>query len=996
MPTGQDHVNIYNKQMVPQQGWDTYFFRYLDEKTNEANRAAFLRSGVLSDKTIGLTSSANDTFSADISLADRGIDGFGHIMDLSLADSVEIADIAFENANTIDYYVGFRYQSVDSAAERNPRTTSAEYPWEMDTIGELGDPDSVTDNTTYIRLVVDGLTESSVDHSGRLVRVWLKDPVNPVASVAYYYGTIVYGGGVNYVDIPYSSTQGPLGQTAPTFPISTTASDYSVLVRGLSWFRNTDISNDANYVFIGTVTGSGAGTTPTVFDITDQYNALLITLQRAYEGSSLDDPAPGRIINATKHAVELRQSASVSAEQDPFNQAFLIDKREERGVLFSGGVGMMGAPGGFSPEHWTMALYEGPATTLEESEPIDLAVGTNRIDFTRGAVDLTQYTSFFNGRNPVVKVSGTTNWDGYYFPDQTSLLAGSIEVFDVGFGAPSFAAESGQANLLLTLSNNLFGDPFAASEEVGFNSINHTLLRGMSGVQTRMFDAPRKPRSQFFHRANVIFNREDNLFWDLFSGRQEMRGGGIDYFNVRYNIEDDVTGWAHYKSDKRFNTFETEFQPVEADSEWGFDYRGSAFGKVGSPGYQLAATDRIPFTLTDGATQLIITEEPFTAFSATQLQFTRGGDLDLSYIPAWHYHGKSFVWAEIQFDTPSVSDGVYSAELFTAPDKLTFRTVDGTQAAFTATETGVVRFYGGMYSGTYWMNSGSELRSYVTNIVAPTRDSGALRMWSLGEQAIGSPTYKYHIGLATGYDDTSFAFGVRDGGVVFARSLTTRDWSTSHELIQWDQLDTALLTCDTVQADLAQVTEIDLLEAARELVLPVSLGSSNVVKKNGGGTWSVSRMIDPYRGLCSDSTGAMTWASLTAGNPGIYSRVSGGNYRIGVKVPFGATLTSIDIKCTPNIGDGSANALTAEIFRFKHSDLTQASLLTTGAVIASGGDGTPQTVTFTADQNNTAVDNGGFYFFIQLAASTPSNDIVKSIQLNYSVDKLGKSWFDIY
>jgi len=98
---------------MPQEAWNLHFYQFLDNKINDTTRAAFLQSGVLSDSTIGIAGPAVDVFSLDISLADRVMDGSGHIMDLG--DYLTITGLSdvrsfFENALGVDYYVGIRYQ----------------------------------------------------------------------------------------------------------------------------------------------------------------------------------------------------------------------------------------------------------------------------------------------------------------------------------------------------------------------------------------------------------------------------------------------------------------------------------------------------------------------------------------------------------------------------------------------------------------------------------------------------------------------------------------------------------------------------------------------------------------------------------------------------------------------------------------------------------------------------------------------------------------------
>ncbi len=192
MPTGNKRVNIYSKRNVPQEGWENYFFTFLDAKINDTTRATFLSAGILDDEPIGLSSSVNDTITFDLTNADRGIDNDGHIVDLGNLASSLYEDYPFENATGDTYYFGFRYQTVPDDIENNPRLIKPQYPWYLETIGELGNPDNVTDNTTDITLEIDGILENGVDHSGRPFRVWLINPVSPVDSIGYYSGTVAY------------------------------------------------------------------------------------------------------------------------------------------------------------------------------------------------------------------------------------------------------------------------------------------------------------------------------------------------------------------------------------------------------------------------------------------------------------------------------------------------------------------------------------------------------------------------------------------------------------------------------------------------------------------------------------------------------------------------------------------------------------------------------------------------------------------------------------
>lgn len=968
MPTGSKHIDIYNKQLVPQQGWDQYFFRYLDEKVNAATRSAFLSAGVLSDKTIGLNSSANDTFSADITNASRGVDDTGHIMDLALAETEEIEDIAFENAIGITYYVGFRYQQIPSGIERNPRSSEPEYPYQLDTIGELGNPDSVTDNTTSIRLEIDGILEAGVDHSGRLVRVWLDNPVSPVDAVAYYDGVVEYDGN-NYVEVPYTPTAGPLGQTAPTYPISITALDYWVLVRGLSWFRNTDISTDGNYVFLGTVQGSGAGTTPTVFDINGQIATFLISLQRAYYGNSTDTPAPGRSIWAHRWAVKIRQNGSSSYDQDQMNAPLVIDKQDDTCLITQGTVHIYGNENTLISHSMAFqSLNDGVGGNLQKLEAATIL--GNTITFTRPGVNLLAFADWFDF-SVWVLIENTTGglYDRLYLQGG-GVTANTMVLNTLDLTNPAFPADTCQARVFFPMWGHFFQD-FHSSSYSDMGGTYRMVPKSGDGLYLRMIGTPTGENKWL--RAGCQEGSERNYFLNLLAGRVYMKGGGQRSFSDKYQSE--VVGHAQFQSDKRsINSLSTDWQPTETYGEWGFDYRGGDFGKgyVGEiAGHQVAASFRQPLTVYDGGSQPLQVEEPFTTTANNVIDCTRVG-FDNAMVPAYGSAGRSWVFVEIQFDTPDVKDGVYTVSSQVGGTSLSLQTIDGLNPNLPVSVTGIARFYGGAFFGTHDAQYGGNI-GWVQTIVAPTPLSGGFRLIFDGEDNIASTAYRFGA-LIHGYGSTAQMWGVRDGGVMFARAITTRAWQAGHELTQWDEVDTALVNTDHVVSDLytgalSQITKYDLDSISQTRYIEV-ISAGNWIKLNsgGGGLTGVGKAQNVHAGISTFQFGSNWNPSTTRGLTCQVAVGASANYTFKLDLPNGCTLQQLQLRCNPFLGtSGDANSM--EVVVLRQASTPGSNWVEVARQRCSGGNVTAQTVTITSIGE--VIANSSNVYAVRVEGSTP-------------------------
>jgi len=265
MSTNDLRVNIYLKKFLPQQQMQENFQFYLQDKLENFLSIMYPEQGVFTDITNLLSSTANDTF--DVKTPLIATDALGHLL---APDPSRVTQVDFENASGVDYQIGLRFNYLDAAdtntVETNVRTGKFEYTFDQESIGEMGDPDNVVDNGSNLTLRVNSITEAGVDNSGRTVRVFLKPrqdggSIGPLSeSEPYEDVTVVFSGGNNEI-----TTIGLLGQTAGD--VSTDTNDYRCYLLGPSVKRNTDLTSDPNIVFLGTITGSGSGSTPTIFDL---------------------------------------------------------------------------------------------------------------------------------------------------------------------------------------------------------------------------------------------------------------------------------------------------------------------------------------------------------------------------------------------------------------------------------------------------------------------------------------------------------------------------------------------------------------------------------------------------------------------------------------------------------------------------------------------------------------------------------------------------------
>jgi hypothetical protein len=473
MPTNDRKIRMYPKKLLSLTGISDNFLDFLTDEINEVAAAIFQgASGVLDSDQIELVAGAtNDKFSLGLTNASKVVVGGGQIIDLSQITGAGITtDIPFEDDGSSLYYVGIKFAEVEDGIEINPRTGDPEYPSLKQSYGEVGTPDLVEDNTTYIRVRINSITEGGVDHTGRTVKAWMVDPVSGVESIAFFSGTSAYSTPNNYVDIPYSGSDGPLGQDTSSNPPSTTPADYRVFIEGASWKLVTDLRLDNDYAFIGTITSTGG--VPT-FSVADQQSIFVNTLDRAYDG--VTGSGSGRVITVDAGSVKLRSPSGATTTGDDHNTQLQLDKLDSTDYLQIMVELLMSGDNRGIPVA-CLEPVSNSSNDLEVGEAVS-QTGTQTVSFTRGGVDLTAADLRISKRLNFLMLENSDEAGLYLI---SSFTASTVDVLDPQTGAaPSvWTTGAGRVARILTprfwVSNSQFG-----------TSTQYDLLAGMTwtGVQ---------------------------------------------------------------------------------------------------------------------------------------------------------------------------------------------------------------------------------------------------------------------------------------------------------------------------------------------------------------------------------------------------------------------------------------------------------------------------------------------------------------------------------
>lgn len=254
--TGATYPNITSKRLLGTEDFRDRMVSYFRESIKDLAKLAYNSDAVFGD-ALGIA--ADGAGAIQITGTSLATDGNGNILDVN--EEVH-EELDFENANAVVYYVGLRYAVKPSGVQVNPRTGLPEYIGWLETIGESAAPDSVVDNGNgTITFTVDSVCEAGVSNAGRQVLVYKNSPAKNASTdgVAIETVAVAYSSGSNKI-----TTVAALGQDT----VDTTAGSYAVVLLGPSIKRNTNLTNQANYAFLGTVTGNGG--TPTVFSVVGQ------------------------------------------------------------------------------------------------------------------------------------------------------------------------------------------------------------------------------------------------------------------------------------------------------------------------------------------------------------------------------------------------------------------------------------------------------------------------------------------------------------------------------------------------------------------------------------------------------------------------------------------------------------------------------------------------------------------------------------------------------
>lgn len=257
MSTGDTYMSIVTGRLCSAHDLRDRVLGYLRDRSGDLAARVYDSDGVFSALTI--SSPGNDQIT--ISGSGPATDGLGNFLDPSqCVDGADnfMAGVGFQNTNAVTYHVALRYATIPSGAQQNSEG-HPEYVGTTEFIGESGDPSTVVDNGNgTITLTISGLF-GGLQGTPRKAYVWLKIPRSSTSQHKELC-TVVWDGANSKITTSHS-----LGQTT----ISTNAADYTVLVPGPT-IRTTDLSAEAGYAYVGTVRGSGLGSTPTSFTTTGQ------------------------------------------------------------------------------------------------------------------------------------------------------------------------------------------------------------------------------------------------------------------------------------------------------------------------------------------------------------------------------------------------------------------------------------------------------------------------------------------------------------------------------------------------------------------------------------------------------------------------------------------------------------------------------------------------------------------------------------------------------
>ena len=194
MASGDKRINFYLKKFLSMAQVEINFFGFIRNLLEGFLKRMYPNSGIWVPAPLTFSGGTGTGFFTVASGSDVVLmDNAGNILEIAQATGT---DIPFENADLVDYYVGAKYIEVPEEVETNPRYNFPQWKLMRSAVGEINEPDGVTDQGGGVfRFVVNSATESGVDHSGRTCRIYWKTPKDTGDN--YEEATVQYFGGNN-------------------------------------------------------------------------------------------------------------------------------------------------------------------------------------------------------------------------------------------------------------------------------------------------------------------------------------------------------------------------------------------------------------------------------------------------------------------------------------------------------------------------------------------------------------------------------------------------------------------------------------------------------------------------------------------------------------------------------------------------------------------------------------------------------------------------------
>lgn len=455
MATGDEFVNLSLKRFLSQNRLNENLLEYLQENGYDGLSRIFPSAGLFTHPVAITPAATGNVFTLSPDPIE-GTDGEGHIISLA---GTRLVDIPFENITSNLYWIGLKYIEIPSGVYDNPRIGVPEYDKTTEEVGEKAEPVDVTDLTGTIRFNCDSIFENGVDHSGREVTVWLKNPVSSDADVALETIAVIYdaGSGENRITTLYTLGQGT---------VSTTNLDYYIACLGCTVIENATNPFTDEYIQLGSILGDSVGTPTTT---TTAYQLDLSgggghTLQNAYDG--LAGSGSGKNILAADEAVHITQYNPTLAASDIYHASLRLTTDSDK-TGWTSSVTIPDLETGIdikSRFYSQSALVNrkniGDFTVnafLNAEETITVVANGAVITFSRVGVDL-NFAGLFADLHPgaeleVCEITGSANGnDGvYYINALTGAPTSTLTLDNLDGTAAALILETGTAGLAVSI-----------------------------------------------------------------------------------------------------------------------------------------------------------------------------------------------------------------------------------------------------------------------------------------------------------------------------------------------------------------------------------------------------------------------------------------------------------------------------------------------------------------------------------------------------------------